>query len=367
MNKTKRNGRTTKKLLLIIGAAVLLLAAALTGRRVYTEKQLEKLQGMSARDCLNAVLAGNDDAVITIGIIDNGTVDWNVYRKDGTELPPALHTYEIGSLTKTVTASMTAAAIADGKVRLDDPIDAYLALPGGKTYLTIRELLTHTSGYKEYYYESPMAGNFLAGRNSFCGITDEMLFKRIAGVDVSAADRSWRYSNFDYAVLGQVLETVYGGEYTEMANAFLSEQGMTGSHISTGTGDLGHYWDWEKEDAYMPAGAIVSNIEDMLVYAQRQLDGAGVFAGTHAVCAEVSATPEDYARLDMRVDAMGMGWIVDKEHGFIWHNGATAHYNCYVGFCLETQTAVVVLSNLSPNDRIPATIIGIKLLKELQK
>ena len=39
----------------------------------------------------------------------------------------------------------------------------------------------------------------------------------------------------------------------------------------------------------------------------------------------------------------------------------------YLGFCLETGTAVVVLSNLSPNDRIPATVLGIKKLQELNQ
>ena len=59
--------------------------------------------------------------------------------------------------------------------------------------------------------------------------------------------------------------------------------------------------------------------------------------------------------------------IIDKENGFIWHNGGTGHYNSYLGFSPETETAVVILSNLSPNDRIPATVLGIKLLQELNQ
>ena len=53
--------------------------------------------------------------------------------------------------------------------------------------------------------------------------------------------------------------------------------------------------------------------------------------------------------------------------GLFWHNGGTGHYNSYLGFCPGTDTAVVVLSNLSPNDRIPATVLGIKLLQELNR
>ena len=43
----------------------------------------------------------------------------------------------------------------------------------------------------------------------------------------------------------------------------------------------------------------------------------------------------------------------------------TGNYNRYLGFNSETGTAVVVLSNLAPNYRVPATVLGVKLLLEL--
>ena len=42
-------------------------------------------------------------------------------------------------------------------------------------------------------------------------------------------------------------------------------------------------------------------------------------------------------------------------------------YDSYLGFDPESGTAVVILSNLSPNDRIPATVLGVNLLKELRQ
>ena len=70
---------------------------------------------------------------------------------------------------------MIAQAAQDGLLNIDDMIDEYLDLPKNNTYPTIGDLLTHTSGYNEYYLESPMIGNFFAGRNSFNGISDEMI------------------------------------------------------------------------------------------------------------------------------------------------------------------------------------------------
>ena len=58
-------------------------------------------------------------------------------------------------------------------------------------------------------------------------------------------------------------------------------------------------------------------------------------------------------------------WIIDSKNNIIWHNGGTGNYNSYLGFNPETGTAVVVLSNLAPNYRVPATVLGVKLLLEL--
>lgn len=60
-----------------------------------------------------------------------------------------------------------------------------------------------------------------------------------------------------------------------------------------------------------------------------------------------------------------MAWIMDSENGIVWHNGGTGQYNSYLGFRPETGTAVVVLSSLAPSYRIPATVLGVKRLLEL--
>ena len=101
-------------------------------------------------------------------------------------------------------------------------------------------------------------------------------------------------------------------------------------------------------------------------YAQLQLNDPR-FAPCHESLKKINASTESYLMVGIHMDEIGMAWIIDNENGFIWHNGGTGHYNSYLGFCPETNTAVVVLSNLSPNDRIPATVLGIKRLQELNK
>lgn len=117
-------------------------------------------------------------------------------------------------------------------------------------------------------------------------------------------------------------------------------------------------------DAYLSAGAVVSDISDMLAYAQMQLEDPR-FARCHTVLKTINASTEAYQTMGIRLDGIGMAWITDEENGVLWHNGGTGHYNSYLGFRPETGTAVVVLSNLPPDHRIPATVLGIKRLLEL--
>ena len=140
---------------------------------------------------------------------------------------------------------------------------------------------------------------------------------------------------------------------------------MTATKISVRDGDLAHYWDWQENDAYLSAVAVTSNINDMLRYAQMQLNSDSPFEQCHQSLAVINASSESYQMMGIHMDEIGMAWIIDKENGFVWYNGGTGHYNSYLGIHPETGAAVVILSNLSPNDRIPATVLGIKRLAEL--
>ena len=200
------------------------------------------------------------------------------------------------------------------------------------------------------------------------GISRDSVLAKCKSLDMDKDSYSFTYSNYGYAVLGLVLEAVYGKDYTSLLNEFVrNELGMGATKISERDGDLDHYWDWQENDAYLSAGAVTSNIEDMLRYAQLQLDESPIFSRCHKSLKTINASSDSYKLMGIHMDEIGMAWIMDKENGFIWHNGGTGHYNSYLGFSPENRTAVVILSNLAPNDRIPATVLGIKKLLELKQ
>lgn len=363
MNPFKKQGKG-RKAVWIIGAAVLIGALSITALAWYGRVMMRKIPSLSFQEALDYTLHNSPDACITVGLVKDGGTSFTVYGSNSEELPPALHTYEIGSLTKTFTAALVGRAVEEGRIQLDEPIDSYIPLPGGNTYPTVAELLTHTSGYPPYYFEWPMASNFLMRKNAFYGVSKDMLRKSLA-VDRPDQAHEFLYSNFGYAALGLILEEVYGEDYTTLMDGFLADElHLEHTRLSDRSGDLNDYWDWDPDDAYVSTGAILSDIDDMLAYARMQLAEEGVFGSAHKELERIDATTKENALAGIRLDAIGMAWIIDEEHEVIWHNGGTDHFNSYLGFDPASDTAVVILSNLPLSYRIPATVLGAKLMEE---
>jgi CubicO group peptidase (beta-lactamase class C family) len=361
--------RIKKKVWITLLSIIIIIALGFGGYLTYGSYKLEKLTKMSSDEMIEYTTNGMKDAVITVGIINNGETSYKVYGENGTVLAPKEYTYEIGSITKTFTTSLLCKAISENKIRLDDPINEFLELPKKEYYPTIKQLVTHTSGYKKYYFERPMISNYLNGRNDYFGITEEMLVSRIGKVDLEEKDYKFSYSNFGISVIGAVLEKIYNEDYAVLMNTYIkNDLGLANTKISQGSGDLGNYWEWSESDAYLPAGALLSDVSDMLSYAQMQLqENPEYLSLAHEPLAVIHATSKVNKKMGINLDEMAVGWVIDNEHGIIWHNGATGGFNSYIGFDQEKQIAVVVLSNLPPKHRIPATVIGIEILTSLQR
>lgn len=363
--KFRKGKKKVLKAALII---VLLIVAGLAGYSIYGTYRLNKLASMTFNDMLAYTTNGSKDAVITVGIIQNGKMTYDVYGENGSKLPREDHIYEIGSITKTFTTSLLCKAVIEGRVSLDDSIDKYLSLPDKDYYPTIERIVTHTSGYKNYYFEKPMITNFFKKYNDFNGITEEMLIKRIGKISLKDSEFSFTYSNFGISALGVVLERIYDEDYTKLINEYiLNDLGLKNTRISDGSIKIKNGWKWTESDAYLPAGALLSDITDMLQYLEMNMTGKFDYLSfAHNTLAEVEATSGINGKMGIRIDAVGAGWIIDKENNITWHNGGTSNYNSYIGFNKEKQIGVVILSNLPPNYRIPATVMGIEILTSAQ-
>ena len=322
-----------KNIVIVIVSCLSLLLIAFLIYVFIGISQMKKVPSLSFKDALEYTTKDNKEALITVGIIKDGKTEYRVYGENGKEVEDRLCTYEIGSITKTITALMVKRAEKEGKLELDDTLDKYLSLPDGKKYPKIKDLLTHTSGYKPYYFETPMIKNFFKGRNDFYGINGEMVKERIRKINLDKESYGFSYSNFGFAVLGLVLESVYGESWKTLAeDFFLNELELENTHVSVGKGELGHNWQWREDDAYLSAGAVTSNIRDMLKYAGYYLEEDELFRECQESVKTINASSSAYRTMGINMDQIGLSWIIDKENGIIWHNGGTGHYNSYIGF-----------------------------------
>jgi CubicO group peptidase (beta-lactamase class C family) len=112
------------------------------------------------------------------------------------------HLFDIASLTKVVGTTTAVMLLADqGLLKIDDPVGKYLSTfqSTDKQEITIRHLLTHTSGLYEWY---PM---YYRAKNK------EEVYKLIADLPLKYKVGSQRaYSDLGFTILGQIIETVSG-------------------------------------------------------------------------------------------------------------------------------------------------------------
>lgn len=113
--------------------------------------------------------------------------------------------YSIGSISKQFTATAILMLQQEGKLSVDDPVGKYLPDLTRSNEVTIREVLSHTSGYEDYWPEDylmpPMAQPTTAQH-----ILDAWGKKPL---DFEPGTK-WQYSNTGYVIAGQIVEKVSG-------------------------------------------------------------------------------------------------------------------------------------------------------------
>jgi CubicO group peptidase (beta-lactamase class C family) len=139
-----------KKLVIWIILAVVIIGVCIFfGFNAY---RINKVTKMNFKETLLYTTGNNEKALIAVGIIKNGESNYILYGENGITLPQDKHIFEIGSITKTFTASLLYKAVDERKINIDDSIDKYLNLPVKNYYPAIRRILTHKSGYKSHYF-----------------------------------------------------------------------------------------------------------------------------------------------------------------------------------------------------------------------
>jgi CubicO group peptidase (beta-lactamase class C family) len=147
----------------------------------------------------------------------------------GVPIGPAT-VFDIGSTSKQFTAMSILLLARDGKLALDDDVRRYLPeLPAYRTPVTIRQLLHHTSGVRDYLTLMQLAGERFENVSTDADALD--LLARQRALDF-APGTQWEYSNSGFFLLSMIVKRVSGETLRRFAQANIFDPlGMTHTHF----------------------------------------------------------------------------------------------------------------------------------------
>jgi CubicO group peptidase (beta-lactamase class C family) len=258
--------------------------------------------------------------------------------------------YEIGSITKTFTATLLAEAVLAGRVTLDTPLVRLLPefkIPSrGGNEITLGELAMQRSGLPRL----PSNLRPKDPENPYADYDAAKLKAFLAGYELPRdPGATYEYSNLGFGLLGYALAHAANTTYGAMtAEKIFKPLGMTTSgtaltedtraHLAPGHDGSGNpvkNWDF---DALAGAGAIRSTAEDMLRYLKANM---GIGASPLVAAMQFAQQPRSDAVNAVRI---GLAWMTTRS-GTVWHNGQTGGYASFIGFTADRRHGVVVLTD----------------------
>jgi CubicO group peptidase (beta-lactamase class C family) len=286
-----------------------------------------------------------------IGILQEGAVTsayCGVADVSNGELVTPETLFSVGSLTKTMVATVIARLADAGQLSLDDPVAAHVSELHASAWAqgaTLRDLLANRSGL-------PLRAGLEFDFGARGDVDDGALSRLAADVpaDVPAAT-FWSYTNVGWCLLGRAIETVTGATWEEVMRRHLASMGMRettfATHAVTKRRASGHEITAEGPApvgpllarAYAPAGTTaISTVTDLLRFAATHLEDASL-AVLRTVHAEVSI----YGWLD----SWCLGWgRFDWEGGQVWGwDGVVTGERSVLRILPERQAAIVLMTN----------------------
>jgi CubicO group peptidase (beta-lactamase class C family) len=255
--------------------------------------------------------------------------------------------FKIGSLTQTFTAVAVLQLRDRGLVDLDAPVRKYIPdYPAIGARITVRHLLTHTSGIPSY----TDAAVFSVGHTRAVAAADvRAIFQDVPLEFVPGTD--FDLSNSGYFLLGQLVESVARQPFADyLRDNVLAPAGMRDSGIGLAATALGHEFDEDEVlvpagqrhfSAYGGAAGMVSTAADLARW-DRALRTPGLVLAQKSLDEMTTVVREEY----------GMGWFVrqDATGTIAWHPGGVEGYNATIARFLGDGVTVFVLANTEAVD-----------------
>lgn len=267
--------------------------------------------------------------------------------------------FQIGSISKTMTATIAMRLVEMGKLDLDMPVRHYLPDfrmqdAAAQAQATVRHLFIHTAGWVGDYFENT-------------GRSDDALARYVANMAAlpqqAPLGALWSYNNASFSLAGRVIEVVTGKPFETVAQELLfAPLGMTMSfffteEMMTHRFAVGHIvtpeatkvaTPWALARSAHPAGGVTSTVRDMLRYARFHLNGGRTESGEQLLQpATIAGMQAFQSTAGSMADAVGISWMLNDLGGvrLVSHGGATNGQIAQLTLVPERNFALVILTN----------------------
>jgi CubicO group peptidase (beta-lactamase class C family) len=324
-------------------------------------------------DSIISNLASNKKFSGVVLIAENGKVKYNkaIGYIDYANLKPLNKNsiFELASVSKQFTAMTIMMVKEKGLLHYDDLVEKYINIP--YKGMTIRQLLTHTSGLPDYqaimdsYWDkSKVAGN------------DDIInyLNKYAPPKLFEPGEKYLYSNTGYVLLASILEKVSGRDFIEFCNTEIFNK-LKMNHTAIRSLQekaeiknfaIGHVFVPERND-YIRADSFPSS-------------NYTIWLGNRKGPGRISSTADDLLKWDQAlytnyllsqttleeaftpmllnngaISNYGFGWDLIPEHNIVWHNGDNPGYKTLIIRFLKTKTTLIVLCNNATDEFVNLT------------
>jgi CubicO group peptidase (beta-lactamase class C family) len=318
---------------------------------------------------------------VALGILHEGRESTAGFGVTNLENPLPVHAdtlFQVGSITKTVTATAMMRLVERGLVALDEPLRSYL--PGLRlseetvaSRVSLRHVFTHTCGWVGDYFDD-------------AGLGDDALATVVSRMDRLAQETPlgevYSYNNAGFYLAGRVIEVLTGKPYETAARElvldplemhrsfFFSQEAITyrvaAGHDAVYPGDerlprvLRPWWLARVSN---PLGGLLSTVHDMLRYARFHLGDGQAASGERLLSKGMLAAMQKPAVPAANGEWMGISWFLREVSGrgmanglangiavsnaarIVRHGGATNGQMAMLQLVPDRDFALVILTN----------------------
>lgn len=308
-------------------------------------------------DCIFKNVYSGITSGVSVLVSKNGEIIYEKgfgYADIGNKVPVTPDTkFRIGSITKQFTAAAILKLQEEKKLNIQDVVSKYIpGFPKGNE-ITLRHLLTHTSGLHSYT-DRPSFFKFVTLPISLSALVDTI---QAQPYDFAPGNK-WNYCNSGFVLLGYIVEKISGKSLAIYLNdTFFEPLGMnnTGIYETNKLIDNEAYGysfngnkiikaiNWDMSWA-AGAGALYSTVRDLNIWNEALFNGK-VLTEESLKAAFTSSLLNNKQKTNY-----GYGWFIQNIRGseFISHGGGLNGFLSYLGRQPENKFTVIVLCNSTP-------------------